>query len=90
MTVQGISAHGTRILHILAALGPRPVEARELFGAARIPPAVGYPIVHRLCDRGLIRRQWEDIDPVTEGRPRTCSYALTDLGTAQELATRSN
>jgi hypothetical protein len=90
MVVQGISAHGTRMLHILAALGPAPVEARELFSAARLSPATGYPIVHRLCDRGLVRRQWEDIDPVAEGRPRACFYTLTELGTSQEVATRSD
>ncbi|HEU5470542.1 MAG TPA: hypothetical protein VFV67_07800 [Actinophytocola sp.] len=80
MVVQGISSHAARILRVLAARGT--VEARELFTAASLPPASGYPIVHRLCDRGLVRREWEDIDPVAAGRPRTCSYALTKLGSS--------
>jgi DNA-binding PadR family transcriptional regulator len=66
------------------------VDARDLLGAAGLPPGIGYPIVHRLCYRGLLRRHWEDIDPVAAGRPRGCRYTLTDLGFAQLIAAGDN
>lgn len=79
--VPRMSLHLTTMLRVL---GERPgsITPTELLGAARIPPSIGYPILHRLCDRGLLVRHWEDIDPVAEGRPRGCYYTLTRLGAA--------
>jgi DNA-binding PadR family transcriptional regulator len=44
--------------------------------------AVGtvYPILRRLETVGWVRSRWEDIDPVTAGRPVRCYYAMTDQG----------
>jgi DNA-binding PadR family transcriptional regulator len=58
------------------------VKAMELFCSAKLQPGIGYPILHRLCHRGLVHYRWEDIDPAVEGRPRDCTYALTQLGFA--------
>jgi DNA-binding PadR family transcriptional regulator len=86
-----MSGHMSRILRIMAERTPgSTVDARDLLGAAGLPPGIGYPIVHRLCDRGLLRRHWEDIDPVVEGRPRSCHYTLTTLGFAHLVAAGGN
>jgi len=47
-----------------------PVQAAELLGPAGLSPGIGYPILHRLCSRGLLCRHWEDIDPPPQAAPR--------------------
>jgi len=43
-------------------------------------PGTIYPILDRLLKAGWLDRRWEDIDPVTEGRPRRRLYRLTAVG----------
>ena len=43
-------------------------------------PGTIYPILERLLKAGWLEREWEDIDPVSEGRPRRRLYRLTALG----------
>jgi DNA-binding PadR family transcriptional regulator len=48
-----------------------------------------YPILVRLDQAGWVTSQWEDIDPVAEGRPSRRYYLLTPHGVAaarRELA----
>jgi|SRR6185369_2817446 DNA-binding PadR family transcriptional regulator len=48
-----------------------------------------YPILVRLERAGWVEAEWEDIDPVAEGRPSRKYYRLTRLGVTrsrQELA----
>jgi DNA-binding PadR family transcriptional regulator len=71
-----MSSHTTRILQVLGERGPGPANPSELLDAARIPPGIGYPILHRLCDRGLLTRIWNTPDL------RICHYTLTPLATS--------
>jgi hypothetical protein len=85
--VPRMSSHTGRILRGMAELPPgRAVTATELLDTVGILPGIGHPIFQRLCYRGLLLRHWEDIDPVTEGRPRGCAYTLTPLGLTHSAA----
>jgi len=41
-----------------------------------------YPALHRMEDDGWVRAEWEDVDPVVEGRPARRYYLLTPDGLA--------
>ncbi len=52
----------------------------ELSNRSGLKPGTIYPILDRLLKAGWLERRWEDIDPVTEGRPRRRLYRLTGVG----------
>lgn len=68
---------------ILKALSGDP--SAEWWGS-RIAPAAGlksgtlYPALMRMERFGWLSSRWEDIDPVSEGRPRRRIYRLTAAG----------
>lgn len=52
----------------------------DLSKRSGLKPGTIYPILDRLLKAEWLVRRWEDIDPVTEGRPRRRLYRLTALG----------
>ena len=52
----------------------------DLSKRSGLKPGTIYPILDRLLKAGWLDRRWEDIDPVTEGRPRRRLYRLTAVG----------
>lgn len=54
----------------------------DLSNRSGLKPGTIYPILDRLLKAGWLDRRWEDIDPVTEGRPRRRLYRLTATGAA--------
>jgi len=70
-------------LHVLEAFLVNPSE--ELAGAdvrkrCNIASGSLYPILLRLESAGWFSSRWENINPVTEGRPRRRLYRLTAGG----------
>jgi DNA-binding PadR family transcriptional regulator len=58
---------------------------QEMYGlqicqAAELPSGTIHPILARLEGCGWLESHWEDIDPVTEGRPRRRYYRLSAEG----------
>lgn len=74
---------------LLAALLADPSRQRyglDLSKEAGLPSGTIYPILARLEASGWIDSEWEDIDPVAEGRRPRRYYRLTGEG---EAAARS-
>jgi PadR family transcriptional regulator, regulatory protein PadR len=74
---------------LLAALLADPSRERyglDLSKEAGLPSGTIYPILARLEASGWIDSEWEDIDPVAEGRRPRRYYRLTGEG---EAAARS-
>jgi PadR family transcriptional regulator PadR len=71
---------------VLRALLEQPT--RELYGleicaAAGLASGTIHPILARLEGLGWLESRWEDVDPVTEGRPRRRYYRLSPDGAEQ-------
>jgi PadR family transcriptional regulator PadR len=54
----------------------------ELMRATGLASGTLYPILTRLERAGWVSADWEDIDPVAEGRPSRRYYRLTAHGAA--------
>jgi DNA-binding PadR family transcriptional regulator len=52
----------------------------ELSRLAGLKPGTIYPILDRLLKAEWLERRWEEVDPVSEGRPRRRLYRLTNVG----------
>jgi PadR family transcriptional regulator PadR len=66
---------------VLAALAREPMTWRygyELGKEIGLEAGTLYPILMRLCDRGLLEATWESDPPV--GRPRRHMYRITAAG----------
>jgi PadR family transcriptional regulator PadR len=75
---------------VLKAMSKEPLRARyglDISKESGLPDGTIYPILARLHRAGLLHREWEDIDPVKEGRPRRRLYRITGDGVrvAREL-----
>ncbi|MFI7598975.1 PadR family transcriptional regulator [Actinoplanes sp. NPDC049681] len=71
------------VLKVVAALLADPTAQRyglQLMEATGLPSGTLYPILVRLEAAGWVRSEWEDIDPVAEGRPSRRYYRLTAEG----------
>ena len=51
--------------------------------ATGLPSGTLYPVLQRLQDAGWLRAEWEQIDPVAQGRPARRYYRLTPSGVEQ-------
>lgn len=71
------------VAKVLAAFLIDPTQDRyglDLMGESGLPSGTLYPILARLERAGWVRAQWEDIDPVAQGRPARRYYRLTPDG----------
>ncbi|XVU22246.1 PadR family transcriptional regulator [Actinoplanes sp. CA-054009] len=71
------------VLKVLAALLADPAAERyglQLMADTGLPSGTLYPILVRLERAGWVESQWEQIDPVAEGRPSRRYYRLTAEG----------
>jgi PadR family transcriptional regulator, regulatory protein PadR len=69
------------VLRALLAEPTKEMYGLEVCAAAGLPSGTIHPILARLeREHGWLTSQWEDIDPVTEGRPRRRYYHLTEDG----------
>ena len=66
---------------------PTPRYGLELGRATGLPSGTIHPILARLELCGWVRSEWEDVDPITAGRPIRRYYAVTRKG--QELGRRA-
>ena len=82
---QEIRTTGT-LLKVLAeaeARLPNPFCGADVMNSRRVLSGSLYPLLDRLVNAGWVDVRWEDIDPVTEGRPRKRLYTFTNLGRQQ-------
>jgi PadR family transcriptional regulator PadR len=73
------------VLKVLAALLADPHADRyglQLMQDTGLPSGTLYPILVRLERAGWVASQWENVDPVAEGRPSRRYYRLTADGEA--------
>ncbi len=73
----------TAVVKVLAALVDDPAQDRyglDLIGDTGLPSGTLYPILARLKRAGWVVAEWEDLDPVAEGRPARRYYRLTPDG----------
>ncbi|GIH11065.1 hypothetical protein Rhe02_91320 [Rhizocola hellebori] len=52
----------------------------DLMKTTGLPSGTLYPILQRLQEAGWVTAEWEDIDPVAQGRPARRYYRLTPHG----------
>ncbi len=82
----------TSVMKVVTALLEDPDAERyglDLMRDTGLASGTLYPILVRLERAGWVEAEWEDIDPVAEGRPSRKYYRLTRLGVTnsrQELA----
>jgi DNA-binding PadR family transcriptional regulator len=82
----------TSVLKVMSALLAEPAAERyglQLIQETGLPSGTLYPILVRLERAGWVESRWEQIDPVTEGRPSRRYYRLTATGSTaarQEIA----
>jgi DNA-binding PadR family transcriptional regulator len=75
----------TSVLKVVAALLAEPDAARyglQLMQDTGLPSGTLYPILVRLERAGWVTSEWEQADPVAEGRPARRYYRLTADGAA--------
>ena len=75
----------TSVLKVAAALLADPAAERyglQLMHDTGLPSGTLYPILVRLERAGWVSSQWEQADPVAEGRPTRRYYQLTAVGAA--------
>jgi PadR family transcriptional regulator, regulatory protein PadR len=80
--VQGVRMT-TAVVKVLAAFLGDQAEDRyglDLMRDTGLPSGTLYPILARLERAGWVRADWEQIDPVAEGRPARRYYRLTPDG----------
>ena len=85
----GIPRMTTPVLKVIAALLADPDGEHyglELMQDTGLPSGTLYPILLRLARAGWVTSRWEDLDPVTEGRPNRRYYRLTAQGAAAARA----
>lgn len=73
----------TAVARVLAAFLEEPATDRyglDLIGGTGLPSGTLYPILVRLQRAGWVDSAWEEIDPVTAGRPARRYYRLTPNG----------
>jgi PadR family transcriptional regulator, regulatory protein PadR len=71
------------VLRVLGALLAAPAQPRyglELMSATGLASGSLYPILTRLTTAGWVSASWEEIDPVSAGRPARRYYLLTPDG----------
>ncbi|MEV0156161.1 PadR family transcriptional regulator [Micromonospora sp. NPDC050686] len=69
-----------KVLSALLAEPETPRYGLDLMGVTGLPSGTLYPVLHRLRAAGWLAADWEDVDPVTEGRPARRYYQLTGEG----------
>jgi PadR family transcriptional regulator PadR len=72
------------VAKVLSALLVDPTADRyglDLMRGTGLPSGTLYPILARLTEAGWIESRWEEIDPMTAGRPARRYYRLTPTGT---------
>lgn len=52
----------------------------EIMRVTDLASGTVYPLLRRLERSGLVTSQWEDLDPVEQGRPKRRTYEITDSG----------
>lgn len=76
----------TAVARVLTAFLEDPATDRyglDLIGVTGLPSGTLYPILVRLERAGWVAAAWEQIDPVTAGRPARRYYRLTPDGVAR-------
>lgn len=71
-----------RVLRALLVEPGREMYGVEIGRAAGLPSGTVHPILARLEGLGWLESHWEDVDPVTAGRPARRYYAVTTAGAA--------
>ncbi len=74
------------VVKVLSALLEEPDRFRyglDLMSATGLPSGTLYPLLHRMQGAGLVRAEWERLDPVAAGRPARRYYRLTAEGIEQ-------
>jgi len=72
-----------KVLKVLVTDPSRGHYGLELCRATELPSGTIYPILRRLEREGWTESQWEDIDPVKEGRPRRRLYTINPSALAE-------
>ena len=72
------SSQTVKVVEALAAVPGMWRYGYELGLEVGLPSGSLYPILVRLCDRGLLEAEWEDGQPL--GRPPRHLYRLTSAG----------
>lgn len=75
-----------RILALLLEASDGRAYGLELINQGDVGPGTLYPMLTRLESIGWLDSSWEDIDPVTEGRPARRYYSLTSQGRIDAVA----
>lgn len=77
------------VARVLAVFLSDPTQHRyglELMAEADLASGTLYPILNRLQRAGWVDAEWEDIDPVSAGRPARRYYRLTAEGVPRAQA----
>jgi len=78
-----------QMLKVFKFLIEKPKEHRsgaEISKATAIGSGTLYPLLQRLELAGLLKSEWEQIDPSEAGRPRRRFYLLTGPGQSEAIA----
>ncbi len=69
-----------RVLTYFLECHPKPASGADIINDRRILSGTLYPLLDRLSVAGLLKSEWEDVDPSIVGRPRKRLYRLTADG----------
>jgi PadR family transcriptional regulator, regulatory protein PadR len=74
-----------KVLNIFLENLDEPQYGLEITKATGVQAGTLYPILMRLETNKWLESDWEDIDPVKEGRRARRYYTITDLGKREAL-----
>src|SRR5688500_1531791 len=69
-----------KVLQVFLQEPTQSVAGSDIAAQTHLPSGTLYPILLRLEAVGLLKSQWEKIDPAKEGRPRKRLYRITRTG----------
>ncbi len=72
-----ITRNVLKVLDVFLDRYDEPKYGFALAKATRLATGTLYPILDRLEESGVIRGEWENIDPIAEGRPARYNLRLT-------------
>lgn len=78
-----VTGQTLKVLSLFLERHPEALSGADIINEKRILSGTLYPLLDRLSSAGVLKSEWEKIDPTVEGRPRKRLYKLTANGIIQ-------
>lgn len=78
-----VTGQTLKVLALFLERHPEALSGADIINEKKILSGTLYPLLDRLSSAGVLKSEWEKVDPSKEGRPRKRLYNLTANGIIQ-------